>query len=279
MSESNERTLDAMLYTTEFEGLSQYRVPYSRELEGKSYVLVFDDRYEMMVSFPSRDKIMFSENGGDLVIENCHVLKAEDTVYFLMVDRRKTTPRSGFMLIIDLKTNLVTGNFVQQGTRPDFPSLVTRYIRFGAIKEGDRPLPADRHHYTDDLIGRKIEWTYNPNFKITHVYLSNDSYCFALNGEMKKEMMERRGIEDGMDVTYKPVKEPSIFLKIRENVYVFSWIEENGGSGTEGLVVINTDRMTDVGCFFGNNPQGEPEGYMFSAYGHWVNEHLEEEDF
>ena len=233
----------------------------------------------MMVSFPSRDKIMFSENGGSFVMETCHVLKAEDTVYFMMVDRRKENPRSGFMLIIDLETNLVTGNFVQQGIRPDFPGLVTRYIRFGAIKEGDRPLPDKRHHYTDDLIGRKIEWIYNPTFSIIHIYLSNDSYCFALNDERKKAIMERRVAEGSLAESFKPIKEPSIFIKIRDNVYVFSWIEENGGSGTEGFAVINTDRMTDVGCFFGNNPQGEPEGYMFSAYGHWIKEHLEEEDF
>ena len=40
MTESNEKTVEAMMYTTEFEGVSQYRVPYSRELEGKSFDLV-----------------------------------------------------------------------------------------------------------------------------------------------------------------------------------------------------------------------------------------------
>ncbi|MBR6396257.1 MAG: MoaF N-terminal domain-containing protein [Lachnospiraceae bacterium] len=276
MAEETKKPVDA---PAPFEGASQYRVPYSRELEGKNFDLVFDDGFEMTVIFPGRDKIMFNENGGTFVVKPCHVLKAEDTVYFLMVDRRDTKPRSGFILIIDTKEGLVTGNFMLQGARAEKPALVTRIVRFGAIREGDKPLPKERHGYTEDLVGRKIEWQYNPSFKITHIYLEKNGYCFAITDELRAEIAARRAEQGRSDEPINPIKEPCIFLKIRKNLYVFSWIEEVSGSGTQGFALINTDRLTDVGAFFGNNPKGEPEGYMFCAYGKWIKDRLPEEDF
>lgn len=274
----NSRTTNAvedLMYSTPFEGLSQYRAPYCRELEGRTFDVVFDDGYEMTLSFPSRDKILLTENG-TVHMETCHCMKAEDTAYFIMVERRNATPRAGIMMVLDLNTNLVTGVFVEQGAVSDFPGLVTRVVRFGAISDGDNPLPTQRHHYTDELIGKKIEWIYNPQFRIIHVYLAPDSYCFAFNAEMRKQM-EQTARENGREPV-RSVQEPSIYVKLRDNLYLFSFIEKNGGSGTEGMMIINTDRVTDVGSFFGLNPEGKPEAYMFSAYGHWVTEHLEEED-
>lgn len=278
MQENNRAavSVEELMYSTAFEGLSQYKSPCSRELEGKSFDIAFDDGCEMDVSFPSRGKILYSENGGSACLETCRCMKAADTAYLVLVERRGAKPRAGFMLVLDLESRLVTGNFVQQGAVSSFPGLVTRTVRFGAIRDGDKPLPENRHHFTDELVGRKIEWTYNPDFHIIHVYLTPDSYCFALNPEMRRRTEEARQEQDRGPM--RPVREPSIYIKLRDNLFLFSWIEENGGSGTEGLIVANTDSLTDVGCFFGLNPEGKPEAYLFSAYGRWVEEHLPEED-
>lgn len=132
-------TVEEMMYTSEFEGLSQYRVPYSRELEGTCLNILFDDSSKLMVSFPSRDTILFSENAGDFVMETCHTMKAEDTVYLIFVDRRNEHPRSGMILVIDMDNHLVTGTFMKQGLTSSYPGLVSREIKFGVIKDGDHP--------------------------------------------------------------------------------------------------------------------------------------------
>jgi hypothetical protein len=258
-----------------FEGLSQYRIPYSRELEGKYYEIIFDNGTELDLNFFARDKVTVIENG-ETAVETYHCLKAEDTVYFVLIDRKKRHPRSGLLIIIDVATDLVTCNFAYQKDRPGKPSITVPNVQFGAIKHDGKPLPEERHCFTEDLIGRKIKWQYNPLFKIIHVYHAPDHY-FCTVDEETREVFRKLAIEAGQEPRVpKLIYEQAFYCKIRKNIYVFSWIEK--GSGTEGFIVMNTERLIDVGCFFGNNPQGDPEGYMFSAYGEWVNEHLPEED-
>lgn len=280
MPENQRRTVDAvenMMYTTPFEGLSQYKAPYSRELEGKAFDLVFDDGYGMNIAFPTRDKIQYTENGEPARMDICHCMKAEDDVYLVFAEKKNVSPRSAIILVLDMGTGLVTGNFAQQGAVASFPGLVTRTVRFGYIQNGERPAPADRHYFTDEMNGKKIEWTYNPFFKIIHCYLNRNEYYFALNEDMRARRAAARPDEPQPDEPIVVI-EPSIFIHIRDNLYLFSWIEENGGSGTEGLIVANKDRAHDVGCFFGLNPEGNPEAYMFSAYGQWITDRLPEED-
>ncbi len=273
---TNTTTVENLMYSTPFEGLSQYKTPYSRELEGKNFDLIFDDGFEMNLFFPFRNKVLYSENDGSSHLDICHCMKADNELYLIMWERQKSDPRSGVILVLDLRNSLVTGNFVQQGTVPEFPGLVTRTVRFGAIRNGCHPLPGNRHYFTDEMSGKKIEWTYNPDFKIIHVYLSKDSYCFAFNHEIRERLDNTRKAEGKEPL--KPIIEPSIFIHIRDNIYLFSWIEENGGSGTQGLILANKDCATDVGCFFGLNPEGNPEAYMFSAYGKWINEPMPEDN-
>ena len=260
-------------------GLSQYRTPYSRELEGKYFDLVFDDGSEMAVSFPARNKISFDLNGVRHT-ENGYVMKADDGAYFVMTEVAGSKPREGLMLLLDTDESLVTADFVKMGAVAERPNLVTREVKFGAIRYGDEPLPEKRHHYTQDLVGKKIDWTYNPKFQITHVYLKNNYYTVALNDEMKARLRAER--EANPEAESRPRMDPyyeedCIYIKLRDNLYMFSFIEKNGG-GTQGMMIINTDRVHDVGSFWGPSPDGGNEAYMFSAYGRWVREHIPEDD-
>ena len=275
----NTHVSEAVLKAREVKyGSDQYRIPYSRELEGKAFEFVFDDGYVLYAEFPLRDTIRFhSSEDSHVFTEEAHVMKADEGAYLVMTEIKNSEPRTGFMLIIDETARLVTGNFVQQGTRADFKNLVTRTLRFGAIKDGEKPLPEARHCFTKDLDGKKIEWTYRPDFAIIHVYLGEDKYTTAFPAFMR-EVFEKSTEPKPDRVIPDPYWESCIHVKFRENLYMFSFIEENLGSGTEGLMVMNTDRMTDVGCFWGADPFGEREGYMFGAYGRWVNEHIPEDD-
>ncbi len=259
-----------------FTGLTQYRAPLSRELEGKYFDIVFDDGYKMFMSFPARNKVEIQDANGKH-FENCEVLKAEEGAFFIMCEFAGSNPRSAIMMVIDVFEKLVTCVFAKQGEDASFPELVTREVRFGALKDGDAPLPEKRHEYTRDLVGNKITWQYSPSFAVTHVYLPDNYYTTHHTAEENAkfdEMLKEKGLPPRKEPYYE---ENCIYIKLRENLYLFSFVEKNS-SGTQGLMVINTDRITDVGCFWGTNREKVQEAYTFNAYGMWMREHVEEDD-
>lgn len=262
-----------------FRGNCQYKAPYSRELEGKAFDLVFDDGYELSMSFPTRDKILLSENGGPACLDTCYCMKAEEGAYLLLTEKKDSKPRAGLVLALDVNAGLVTADFMLQGTDPTYPDLVTRTVRFGYIKDGDRPAPVERHYYTRELIGKKIEWRYSPEFAIVHVYCGAETYFATMRNVTPEQAEKFRKEREALGLPPIPLTtEPTFYVHIRDNLFLLSFVEKNLGSGTQGLFLINTDRLTDVGCFWGTNPDRAPEGYMFSAYGQWVTEHLPQED-
>ncbi len=278
---ADQRVSEAVLKARRivFEGNSQYRTPYSRELEGEFFDLIFDDGSEMIVSFPFRNRVSWTWEGRSYC-ETGHVMKAEDGAFYVMTEVAGSEPRQGLMLLLDVAERLVTGIFLQMGAVKERPNLVTREVKFGAVKDGDRPLPAKRHEYTKDLVGKKIDWAYSPDFNITHVYLADNCYTVAFNDEMKAKLKKQR--EENPDALPRMTMDPyyeedCLYIKLRENLYLFSFIEKNLG-GTQGMMIINTDRLHDVGSFWGPSPEGGREGYMFSAYGRWVRDHIPEDD-
>ena len=259
-------------------GLSRYRGPFSRELEGQQFELVMDEGPSITVSFPARNKALVTDGGAPMDADT-QIQKAEDGAYFVLADIRGSKPRTAYMMVIDLFESLVTVVKAQQGTVESFPNLVTRNVRFGAIRDGEGNLPEKRPSFTKDLVGKKIDWTYNPDFSIIHVYLDENYYPTARNEEMKKKMEEARKKDPGrfpkrMDPYYE---KDCLYIKLRENLYLFSFVEFNSGSGTQGMMIINRDRLTDVGCFWGSNRENVQEGYTFNAYGKWVREEIPED--
>lgn len=261
------------MYITEFEGISQYKRPYSFELAGQTMALIFDDGLEIIVTFSGGHTLSWTENASFTEYYNYDCLKATDLHYLVHFEKKGRWPREGVTLIIDLNQDLVTGNFLTQGADEDFINLVQRKIRFGAISCSGKALPMKRHEYTKDLIGKKITYTYNPLFSVTHIYYS-DKLSRAV---LTKKTSELAAINAETPREYKLFEEESIYLKIDEGVYVFSWIEKNFGSGTQGFMLMDTRRVHDVGVFFGVNPKGEPESYMVTAYGVFEEERLPEE--
>lgn len=269
---ANKQQMEKLMAPVPFVGNCQYKAPYSRELEGRAFDIIFDDGYRLDISFPTRDKVLWSENGEAARLDTCYCMKAEEGAYLLMTEKKDSAPRTGLIMVLDLNTRLVTGNFVQQGTDPAYPKLVTRTVRFGYVRDGERPAPTERHYFTREMVGKKIEWAYSPEFSIIHVYLSENTYCFSMLERQKEQIRAEGRTPPGR------IEEPTFYVHIRDNLVLISFVEKNAGSGTEGLFLINTDRVTDVGCFWGTAPTGDPEGYMFSAYGKWVTERVPEED-
>ncbi len=266
--DANE-TVESRMFNNPFEGISQYRNPLCFELAGKTTTILFDDGGALYIKWINGRYAEFKDEKGNTRIDSYQCTKAEDGVYLVLIDRKDLMPREGLILVIDMSEGLVTANFAKQGTYPNFPELVRANIRFGYIhKDGKKP-PEKRHAFTTDLIGKKFEWNYTPEFRICHIYMAPDHYRWGQTKESRTKY----------NIPVNDRSQSAFYIKLRDNLYIFSWIEDNGGGGTEGFIVLNKDRLTDTGCFFGcAGPDKHQEAYLFCAYGKEVTEHLDDED-
>ena len=104
---------------TVFTGLSQYRIPYSRELEGKYFKLVFDNGTIVILTFPARNAVEIQINDEKRLSEDAYVQKAEEGAYLVMTEIAGSSPRTAYMFVIEDKATktkiLHTGDFRRHG--------------------------------------------------------------------------------------------------------------------------------------------------------------------
>jgi putative NADH-flavin reductase len=257
-----------------FEGMSQYRDPLNFELEGREYKLVFDDGTSYIVTFNTADTLTWKEIGGDTFTEYYECAKVDELTYFVNWEFARLKPRINITLVLDIEQNLVSKVKTWTKHNPQYPALCENEVIFGAIAVTGLPLPEKRHAFTEDLIGRRILWHYSPDLDIIHVYYNPHRQCVTFP--------EGRGWGDiPVDVwnailEANPYDEPAWYVKIKENTYLVSVIEEQmakRGSGNSLLFLIDTERVHDVGRSFGvagQLPDLLPENYIFGAYGDFV---------
>jgi hypothetical protein len=249
------------------EGLAQYRIPFCYELTGEVLNVHLDDGKNIVVNFLSGELVSLTTNAEAPEIHHYECLKSRSRIYLVQLELKGRWPREGLFMVLDLEKNLVTFNFLTQGAHKEYVKLVDRKVVFGAIKRPGLPLPEQRHEYSKDLMGKKIEYAYNPNARVVHIYYTDKLLRVAIPKGMVPP--------PGSDIFFE---EPTIYLKIADQLYVMSWIEKNLGNGTQGFMLMDTKKEMDVGGFFGVSPQGDPENYMVSAFGKFTTEKYPEED-
>jgi len=109
--------------------------------------------------------------------------------------------------------------------------------KFGVLEYGDIVPPfARRHHFTTDLVGKCYAWTYSETMSSIHVYSSPWSYSWTIFQN-----------DNSGGATWSS---PCFFIKLRDDAYLFEWVEENC-NGSQGVVVFNPSLLHDSGFFFG----------------------------
>ncbi len=115
-------------------------------------------------------------------------------------------------------------------------------VMFGTVEYGDLKAPfARRHHFTDELVGRSFAWAYSDTMSSIHVYSSPESYSWT--------------IFSGDNSGGATWSSPCFYIKLRPEVYLFQWVEENC-NGSQGLVVMNRKTQHDGGFFYGVSHNG-----------------------
>lgn len=247
-------------------GLKQYVYPSTEELAGKTLDLHLDGQPPLHLHFLDATTLEWAFIEKPFRVEKYECVKGDDKVYMIVCHPRDHDPASCVTLVWDMDTRLVTLVLAWNNLDPAYPRLVTSRACFGAENREGEPFPTLRHHYTEELIGRRFIWHYTANddvlhicFDQTHFRLGRASLELAPNPSVEalahyERLMNRKA-------KYPYYEENVYYIKIKEGLYLYSVIEYamckllvNQGGG-ELLALVNTKRERYIGRSFGLDAQ------------------------
>lgn len=231
--------------------MSSYNeMPLSDYMVGKTFTLRYDNGgpvWEYKVE--SNKEICWREPGeAEWHREQYRAYEpAEDLIFFSHFHTGHPRYRN-VCIAIDFRYGLTTCVDAWIGnSRSEFEAAHTAW--FGILEmEGVTPPLVRRHGYTDELVGKSFAWIYSDKMTSIHVYSSPESYSWTifLPGGAGGLMWSS----------------PCIYIKLRDDAYLMSWIEETC-NGNQGTFVFNPNLMHDAGFFYGV----EDEGIKVNAFG------------
>ena len=227
-----------------------YKPELSEKLNGMELRLEFDGKASWVYQIADSTHLRWSK-GGEMHEELCEVFLLPGTgdVFFINHFCAGSAPGEQHSLVLDLTAGTAAMVVARIGN-PEAAREVSREFLFGTVQGlytgGAVPC------FTDELIGKSIIWTYAPQFEIKHIYSMPLYYSYVMKFQ---------------DVCWM-ASNPADYVKIRDGVYIFSFVEERQ-AGVQGLFVINLDEMHDVGSFFGVQASGM-ECYTFGAKGEYA---------
>ena len=192
-----------------------------------------------------------------------------EELFFLTFDPEAET-RVNLTLVLDMALGLVTLVTCRQGVNPKRPTYLSTELLPGYIPLPGREEPVRRHGFTDALKGKCVKWSYEGGFSIVHVYVTERYYRIRL--------LQKLGDPDSPYElamrNYTDRTEPAYYLRIRPDVVLFGFTEDNMDRVTGPEIacasraqLIRLSTLETVGRGFG--PPGKaPE--LFRAKGEYV---------
>lgn len=247
-------------------GLKQYVQPSSEELVGRVLDMRLDGQRPVQIRFLNDAMLEWAYQGEQFGQEAYECVKGDDMVYMIVCHPRLKKPASCVTLVWDMESHLITAILAWEHQDAAYPRLIVSKAIFGAECREGKPLPVLRHHYTDDLIGKRIVWHYTANddvlhicFDRTHFRLGSAKVTLSPNPSGPALANYQRLIS--RQEKYPYYEEKVYYIKIREGLYLYSVIEDamcrliHSQGGGELLVLVNTDRTRYVGRTFGLDAQ------------------------
>jgi hypothetical protein len=236
------------------------------DLAGKGFRLWLEDGRIISCCFETSDRLRWSI-GGDAAeepsdSEQCFAARLRESLYF--VDFVWTSERATTVtLLLDLGLQIAT---VLVGQLPEdreaHRPLLDR-ISVGEELTGvsatflsaaiDRPFSQEvpRHPATEDMVGRRVEYTYSPSERYEHIYLNGSLYTWhCLQGSEK-------GLADTDRCHY---------FKLADDLYLFVWREKI--VPTLGVVVVDFAEMRTAGKIVGYRGDGNTGLANFAVGAH-----------
>lgn len=162
---------------------------------------------------------------------------ADERIFFAQYHCKGSKPPCMHMAFIDLDTGLITLEVSTVGVPASAIEVQHEFLH--GILDGYAD-PGFRHGYTEDLVGRSIQWTYDPKQTIRHIYTSPYYYTYIMATPEGKCWI---------------ASNPADFIRINDHVCLMSVVEERQ-TGNQVTALINTDILHDVVSFFGVRHKG-----------------------
>jgi hypothetical protein len=221
------------------DGFDEYLPDLSRAFDGQEIVL--DARYlDGGSDFTLSQKFSSSavewvvlENGTETArgSDSYELFEMQPGLFYIHYLRAAEDHPVAFSAAIDTACGQVTGAIGELGLTPR-PEAARQQWFQGQIA-GSGATPEDAHTVTDELIGRRVRYAYSGEDVYDHVYLNENIFTWLCVG----------GTELGVGDT-----ERCTYFKLRDNTYLFSWLEKN--LGVEGMVLIDLAAHRTVGIQF-----------------------------
>lgn len=204
-------------------GFSEFRLPQSDRMVGKSITLHYEDKNTMALDFLSGDvlKAVFSEND-ETVAATYTLVSPREGIYFLDFIKSYGDTCS-VSTVIDETKGIATTVF---GTLPSHEEvMISQFERadkamgMTSVKAVFKHAAIDKefdqstmiHEQTKDLVGKRIQFKYSSNDMYEHIYLNENYYVWHCI----------KGIENGLCDTDR-----CHYYKIANDLYWFTWLEK-----------------------------------------------------
>ena len=269
-----------------FKSTDKYLKNLDGGLAGRTFRLAMDDGEEYELRFVSADVVEWRRPGEPLRWEKYGCLRSDDQTWFVAAILSGTKLHTCVTLVLDEVQSLVTMAISRIGFYPNRPRLAVVDYIFGAIRVQGQPLPMKRHGFTRELVDKKITWHYSSGFINTHIYPS-ERYCrirplqagrdYRPKEEIEQEEREKR---EGLRPKEMLYEEPTRFIRIRDGMYLMSFVEDNMNrvdptrGGNNLMVLTNMLHGFDCGRTFCLNGQMKLEHGLFKAYGEFIEEDI-----
>ena len=226
--------------------ISHFRPSFTDFFTGKSFVFHFDNGTTLRYEFKDINTLLWSQDGCPSVEEYYEALPSTvSNVYLFHHIRHDRIPFNASTIVIDMDRNLVTWVDLGIGTEESDKNVRTQIV-FGWFSED----PGVRHSHTDEMCGVILDWKYSDDFIIRHSYVTTYS-------------MTSPGAPTDNDDEYLFRKTlPATYVKIRSGLYLVSFIEDEG---SEASLLIDLEKLRDVGAFFSLGHDGNFYSYTIGA--------------
>jgi hypothetical protein len=238
------------------DGFDEYRPPPSAALAGRRLELRCRVPGEPGTEFTlihdfEAESLRWTVQGGAGTREGSEayeLFEMQPGLFFLHYRRSGEDHPVVVTMAIDTDSGQATGAIGELGLEPN-PHLARQRWFQGQFAGTDATSDA-AHQRTTELIGHRIRYAYSSDDVYDHVYLNEHLFTWLCLG----------GAELGVGDT-----DSATCWKLREQTYLFSWLEKN--VGVEGMVLIDLKALRTVGIQFGLDQQtGDLVNLTMGAY-------------
>lgn len=238
------------------DGFDEYRPPHSSALEGQRMELrcqvpgVPHSEHTLVHEFEAGSLrwTLQDSSGTREGTESYELFEMQPGLFFLHYSRSGEDHPVVMTTVLDAHTGQATGAVGELGLHPQ--QHLARQQWFQGQLTGSDATADGAHPATNELLGHRIRYAYSSDDVYDHIYLNEHLVTWSCVG----------GAEAGLADTDK-----CTYWKLRDQTYLFSWLEKN--VGVEGMVLIDLAALRTVGIQFGLDQQtGELVNITMGAY-------------